>query len=48
MQVMGAEALSNIKYLVDERGRLEAGFDPQEVRVAASQATTRQAMNQAS
>src|SRR6266851_1035152 len=41
MQVMGTEAVSNIEYLVDERGRLEAGFDPAEVKVAATQASNR-------
>lgn len=48
MQVMGSEGMSNVEYLVDEGGRLEAGFDPQEVRVAASQATTRRALNRTS
>jgi hypothetical protein len=45
MQVMGNEAVANVRYLVDERGRLEAGFDPQEVKVATSQASNRRAMN---
>jgi hypothetical protein len=45
---MGSEGMSNVEYLVDEGGRLEAGFDPQEVRVAASQATTRRALNRTS
>jgi len=45
MQVMGNEAVANVRYLVDERGRLEAGFDPQEVQVATSQASNRRAMN---
>jgi uncharacterized ferritin-like protein (DUF455 family) len=43
MQVMGEEGTANIEYLVDERGRLEAGFAPEEVRVAFAQATNRRA-----
>jgi uncharacterized ferritin-like protein (DUF455 family) len=45
MQVMGKEGTSNIEYLVDERGRLEAGFEPEEVKVAYTQATRRQAVS---
>jgi uncharacterized ferritin-like protein (DUF455 family) len=48
MQVMGKEGTANIKYLVDETGRLEAGFDPQEVRIAFTQATTRHALSETS
>lgn len=48
LQVMGDEGMSNVEYLVDEGGRLEAGFDSREVRVAANQATTRRALNRAS
>jgi uncharacterized ferritin-like protein (DUF455 family) len=48
MQVMGTEGVSNVEYLVDERGRLEAGFAPQEVKVAANQASNRRAINRAS
>ena len=43
LQVMGREGTANIEYLVDERGRLEAGFDPGEVEVAYTQATQRRA-----
>jgi uncharacterized ferritin-like protein (DUF455 family) len=43
MQVMGKEGTANIEYLVDEKGRLEAGFDPGEVEVAYTQATQRRA-----
>jgi uncharacterized ferritin-like protein (DUF455 family) len=43
MQVMGKEGTSNIEYLVDEKGRLEAGFEPEEVKVAYTQASRRQA-----
>jgi uncharacterized ferritin-like protein (DUF455 family) len=48
MQVMGDDGMSNVEYLVDEGGRLEAGFDSREVQVAASQATTRRALNRPS
>jgi uncharacterized ferritin-like protein (DUF455 family) len=41
MQVMGEEGTANIEYLVDEKGRLEAGFEPTEVEVAYTQATKR-------
>lgn len=41
MQVMGVEGTGNVEYLVDEKGRLEAGFEPEEVRVAATNATNR-------
>jgi uncharacterized ferritin-like protein (DUF455 family) len=46
MQVMGEEGTANVGYLVDERGRLEAGFEPEEVRVAFAQATDRRASHQ--
>jgi uncharacterized ferritin-like protein (DUF455 family) len=48
MQVMGKEGTANVEYLVDEKGRLEAGFEPEEVRVAFTQATNRRALNRAS
>jgi len=48
MQVMGEEGTAKVEYLVDERGRLEAGFEPEEVRVAFTLATNRRALNQAS
>jgi uncharacterized ferritin-like protein (DUF455 family) len=48
MQVMGNEGTANVEYLVDEKGRLEAGFEPEEVRVAFTLATNRRALNQAS
>jgi uncharacterized ferritin-like protein (DUF455 family) len=47
-QVMGSEGTANIEYLVDEKGRLEAGFEPQEVRVAFSQAVQRRDISRAS
>jgi len=47
LQVMGNEGMSNVEYLVDEEGRREAGFDSGEVKVAASQATNRRALNRA-
>ena len=47
LQVMGAEGTQHVEYLVDERGRLEAGFEPEEVKVALTQATNRRALNQA-
>ena len=48
MQVMGEEGTGQVEYLVDEKGRLEAGFEPEEVRVAFAQATNRRASNRAS
>jgi hypothetical protein len=48
MQVMGNEAIESVQYLVDERGRLEAGFDAQEVKVASTQASNRRAVSRAS
>jgi uncharacterized ferritin-like protein (DUF455 family) len=42
-QVMGSEGTANIEYLVDEKGRLEAGFDHSEVEVACTQAAKRRA-----
>jgi uncharacterized ferritin-like protein (DUF455 family) len=47
MQVMGEEGTANVEYLVDEKGRLEAGFVPGEVEVAFTQATKRRAISQA-
>lgn len=43
MHVMGAEGTANIEYLVDEKGRLEAGFAAEEVEVAYHQAKNRRA-----
>ena len=43
MHVMGAEGTANIEYLVDEKGRLEAGFGAEEVEVAYQQAKNRRA-----
>lgn len=48
MQVMGTEGTADVEYLIDERGRLEAGFEPEEVKVALNQATNRRAMSRAS
>jgi uncharacterized ferritin-like protein (DUF455 family) len=48
MQVMGEAGTANVEYLVDERGRLEAGFEPEEVKVAFAQATNRRATHRAS
>ena len=48
MQVMGTEGTAKVEYLVDERGRLEAGFEPEEVKVAFAQATNRRVANRAS
>lgn len=48
MQVMGNEGTSSIEYLVDEKGRLEAGFDASEVKVATVQAINRRALSKAS
>ena len=47
MQVMGTEGTANVEYLVDERGRLEAGFEPEEVKIAFAQAINRRALSQA-
>jgi uncharacterized ferritin-like protein (DUF455 family) len=47
VQVMGDEGTSSIDYLVDEKGRLEAGFDAAEVKVASVQANNRR-LSQAS
>ena len=43
MQVMGREGIENVKYLTDETGRLEAGFGPEEVKAATTQAMERRA-----
>jgi uncharacterized ferritin-like protein (DUF455 family) len=43
MQVMGREGIENVKYLTDESGRLEAGFGPEEVKAATTQAMQRRA-----
>jgi hypothetical protein len=43
MQVMGTEGTANIEYLVDQKGRLEAGFAAEEVEVAYHQAKNRRA-----
>jgi len=48
MQVMGEEGTGKVEYLVDEKGRLEAGFEPEEVKVAFTYATNRRASNRAS
>jgi uncharacterized ferritin-like protein (DUF455 family) len=48
VQVMGAEGTAVVEYLVDEKGRLEAGFEPGEITVAANQANNRLAVNRAS
>jgi len=48
MQVMGKEGTAHVEYLTDEKGRLEAGFEPEEVRIAFTQATNRRALNRAS
>jgi uncharacterized ferritin-like protein (DUF455 family) len=48
MQVMGKEGTAHVEYLADEKGRLEAGFEPEEVRIAFTQATNRRALNRAS
>jgi uncharacterized ferritin-like protein (DUF455 family) len=47
LQVMGKEGTANIEYLVDEKGRLEAGFEPGEVQVAFSQAVQRRDLSRA-
>ena len=47
MQVMGEEGTAKVEYLVDERGRLEAGFEPEEVKVAFNHALNRRALNRA-
>ena len=43
MQVMGREGIENVKYLADESARLEAGFGPEEVKAATTQAMERRA-----
>jgi uncharacterized ferritin-like protein (DUF455 family) len=47
MQVMGNEGTAHIEYLVDEKGRREAGFGAQEVEAAYTQAKNRRALSQA-
>jgi uncharacterized ferritin-like protein (DUF455 family) len=39
--VMGQAAIDSVKYTTNERGRLEAGFSPEEVRFAAADRTSR-------
>jgi uncharacterized ferritin-like protein (DUF455 family) len=43
MQVMGREGVENVEYITDERGRMEAGFGLEEVKVATTQAMKRRA-----
>ena len=47
MQVMGSEGTAGADYLVDEKGRLEAGFEPREIKVAADQVSRRRTARQA-
>ena len=39
--VMGQQAIDSVKYSTNERGRLEAGFSPEEVQFAAAERTAR-------
>ena len=39
--VMGQEAIDGVKYTTNEKGRLEAGFSPEEVRFAAADRNAR-------
>jgi uncharacterized ferritin-like protein (DUF455 family) len=39
--VMGQQAIDSVKYTTNERGRLEAGFSPEEVRFAAADRNAR-------
>jgi uncharacterized ferritin-like protein (DUF455 family) len=39
--VMGQEAIDSVRYTTNERGRLEAGFSPEEVRFAAANRDSR-------
>jgi uncharacterized ferritin-like protein (DUF455 family) len=48
MEVMGTAGTSNIEYSVDEKGRLEAGFEITEIKVAADQVSQRRAWKEAS
>ena len=41
LQVMGEEAVAAVRYSVNEQGRLEAGFRPEEVKFAASRRAAR-------
>jgi uncharacterized ferritin-like protein (DUF455 family) len=41
LYVMGQQAIDNVKYTTNERGRLEAGFSPEEVAFAAAERTAR-------
>lgn len=41
LQVMGQEAIDSVKYSTNEKGRLEAGFKPEEVEFAASHRASR-------
>ncbi len=43
VQVMGEEAIAGAKYSTNEKGRLEAGFKPEEVRFAAEHRAARKA-----
>jgi hypothetical protein len=42
LQVMGQEAIDGIKYSTNEKGRLEAGFKPEEVQFAAAHRAAKQ------
>ncbi len=42
LQVMGQEAMDGVKYSTNEKGRLEAGFKPEEVQVAAAYRAAKQ------
>jgi uncharacterized ferritin-like protein (DUF455 family) len=48
IQVMGTAGTSGIEYSVDEKGRLEAGFELQEIKVAADQSSQRRTVREAS
>jgi uncharacterized ferritin-like protein (DUF455 family) len=41
LYVMGQQAIDNVKYATNERGRLEAGFSSEEVAFAAAERTAR-------
>jgi uncharacterized ferritin-like protein (DUF455 family) len=43
LQVMGAEGIAGIKYSVDEQGRRDAGFRPEEIAAVAAMAAQRRA-----
>lgn len=42
LQVMGQQAMDGVKYSTNQKGRLEAGFNPEEVRVAAEYRAAKQ------